>query len=135
MNDNQKRNKEVKIRLTEDEHRRLQALATGQPTVAGWLRELALSAAQTDLLEHIQRQQEKLAAQREAERVRLSVDPELLRGLKGIGNNVNQIARVVNAASKSDYLNLAAIALELNHIAESLDRLREEHSRRGDDAG
>lgn len=131
MTEKTKRTKEIKLRLTEAEHQRLRVLA-GDAPLAEWVREFALSAAQSDIFEHIQRQQAKQAAKREAERERLTVDPELLRALRGIGNNVNQIARIINAAHKSgSALNLVAVGVELGHISRALDGLRDNH--RGND--
>ena len=133
MTEKTKRTKEIKLRLTEAEHQRLRVLA-GDAPLAEWVREFALSAAQSDIFEHIQRQQEREAERRAAERERLSVDPELLRALRGIGNNVNQIARILNAANKSgSAIDVMAVGIELGHIGKALDGLRDDHKH--DDAG
>lgn len=65
------------------------------------------------------------AKPRERRRLRtLTADPVLLRQLAAIGNNVNQIARVLNSVglTPSDHLQLltelAAIQRELHHLTE-----------------
>lgn len=72
-----KRTKEIKIRLTDDEHSALIARATS-PKLAEWVRETCLDT------------------RKPAARKIPLVDPQLLRALAGIGNNVNQIARLLN---------------------------------------
>ncbi|MGF7484024.1 plasmid mobilization protein [Providencia sp. SP181] len=70
----EKRTKEIKIRLTEEEHAALLARCTS-PKLAEWMRETCLDVRKP-----------------KARKIPL-VDPQLLRALAGIGNNVNQIAR------------------------------------------
>ena len=74
------RNKEIKIRLTDAEHRRLSELSCGKP-LAPWLRNLGLGEREFDFSEPAK------------------ADPDLLRHLSAIGNNVNQIARAMNNQS------------------------------------
>lgn len=73
----EKRTKEIKIRLTEDEHAALLARCASQK-LAEWMRETCLDVRKP-----------------KARKIPL-VDPQLLRALAGIGNNVNQIARLLN---------------------------------------
>ena len=70
----EKRTKEIKIRLTEEEHSALLARCPS-PKLAEWMRETCLDIRKP-----------------KARKIPL-VDPQLLRALAGIGNNVNQIAR------------------------------------------
>lgn len=71
-----KRTKEIKIRLTEDEHAALLTRCTS-PKLAEWVRETCLDVRKP-----------------KARKIPL-VDPQLLRALAGIGNNLNQIARLL----------------------------------------
>lgn len=73
----EKRTKEIKIRLTDQEHEQL--LDRCENTyLAEWLRELGLGRCAT--------KRKKTP----------EVDPALLRQVAGIGNNLNQIARRLN---------------------------------------
>ena len=71
-----KRNKTIKIRVTENELSQLHAICPNTQ-LAKWMRELCLG----------QPQKKKQAC---------PVDPGLLRQLAAIGNNLNQIARAVH---------------------------------------
>jgi len=74
----EKRNKMLTMWVTPEEHQRLQARCEGRQ-LAAWMRQLCLDA-------------------RPPRVSRLpSIDPALLRQLAGMGNNLNQIARKVNA--------------------------------------
>ena len=72
-----KRQKEIKIRLTDEEHKNLLDRCN-TASLASWMRETCLSEKRT--------KQSKV----------VEVDPQLLRQLAGIGNNLNQIARIIN---------------------------------------
>jgi len=74
------RTKEIKIRLTDGEHRRLTELSCGK-ALAPWIRNLALGERELNFSETPK------------------ADPDLLRHLSAIGNNVNQIARAMNNQS------------------------------------
>jgi len=52
-------------------------------------------------------------------------DPELIRQLAWIGNNVNQIARIVNQSSQISEAEAASIFAVLAVIAEELEALNE----------
>ena len=73
----EKREKVVKIRCTADEYAELKARST-KARLAEWMREHCLDAPS---------QSRKLQ----------TIDPNLLRQLAGMGNNLNQIARAVNS--------------------------------------
>lgn len=98
----EKRTKEVKIRLTEDEYNALLKRKT-KARLAEWIRETAL--------EQPTKRQPK------------EIDPELLFGLNRIGVNLNQIARQCNSQRPS--IELASVLAELRNIEKSLKKLRE----------
>jgi len=96
----EKRTKEIKIRLTDDEHQRL--LERCQRThLAEWLRELGLG-------ERTPSKRRKLP----------DVDPQLLRQISGTGNNLNQIARKLNQMESLE----AADKIRLLSLLTSIDR-------------
>lgn len=104
-----KSTKEIKIRLTEEEHQALLNRCT-KASLATWMRETCLGEKQT--------KQSKV----------IEVDPKLLRQLAGIGNNLNQIARLVNQHSKQDsVLDRIAIITALSSIERELQRLNDDH--------
>lgn len=78
-----KREKIIKIRVSPEELATLQMHCT-RGELAAWMRDTCLNPGQTDLVEDLKGPSK--------------VDPELLRQLAGIGNNLNQIARRVNTA-------------------------------------
>lgn len=72
------REKEIKIRVTDDEYCALQR-RNSKARLAEWMRDVCLE-------------------QNEVPRFNVPLcDPALLRQLAGIGNNLNQIARVTNS--------------------------------------
>ena len=104
-----KRTKEIKIRLTESEHKALLNRCT-TPSLASWMRESCLNEKRT--------KQSKV----------IEVDPKLLRQLAGIGNNLNQIARLVNQESKANSaIDRIAIITALSGIERELQRLHDDH--------
>ncbi len=74
----EKRNKMLTMWVTEDEHRRLLERCEGKQ-LAAWMRQICLDEKPS--------RAGKLP----------SISPALLRQLAGMGNNLNQIARQVNA--------------------------------------
>ena len=94
-----KRNKEIKIRLTEEEHQALLERMTGGE-LATWMRSVCLD--------------EKPNKKRNYK----AADPQLLAALGRIGGNLNQIARQVNTV-ESDIEKIRAFA-ELAVIREQL---------------
>ena len=104
-----KRQKEIKIRLTDEEHQALLDRCT-KGSLASWMRESCLNEKRT--------KQSKV----------IEVDPKLLRQLAGIGNNLNQIARSVNQESKANSaIDRIAIITALSGIERELQRLHYDH--------
>jgi hypothetical protein len=104
-----KRTKEIKIRLTESEHQALLNRCT-TASLASWMRETCLSEKRT--------KQSKV----------VEVDPQLLRQLAGIGNNLNQIARIINQQSKTnEAIDRVAVITALSGIERELQRLQDDH--------
>lgn len=102
-----KRTKEIKIRLTEQEHQILLDKKTGAE-LATWIRDTCLET------ESPKKKPIKTA------------DPELLRQLAKIGGNLNQIAKATNTEqAKGDIINLLRVTAELATIREQLDELLE----------
>lgn len=104
-----RRTREIKLRLTEEEHEKLLKLADGRQ-LARWLRETAL----------------KVPERRRRKPVP-DADPVLLRELAGIGNNVNQIARTCNRllqTGQGHMLDVAALAVALQRIEEQLQDIK-----------
>lgn len=86
----EKRNIKLTIRLSQSEYDKIQEKCDGQMAV--WIRDLALD-----------NQHEK------PKRIVQVADPDLLRHLARIGNNMNQIARSLNSdASRAEQLALLA---------------------------
>lgn len=81
----EKRERYIKIRVTQDEKDRLNELKT-QSELASWMRELALK-------------------QNPIKRA----DPNLVRAIGRIGSNLNQIAKHANTTKELDANTLAAI--------------------------
>jgi hypothetical protein len=95
----EKRTRRINVWLTDAEHKLLLDLAT-KPRLAEWVRELALG-------------------QEPMKKVQKS-DPELIRQIALLGNNLNQIARKLN-----QYEPLAKIEIlaELKIISDQMERL------------
>lgn len=81
----EKRDQEIKIRVTQLEKEKLNQLKT-QLSLATWLRELGLNAKAIE-----------------------RADPELVRAIGRIGSNLNQIAKHANTTKELDANTLAAI--------------------------
>lgn len=112
----EKRTKEIKIRLTDSEHKSLLEMAQDQQ-LATFIREYCLSADSEHFAKIAKKNREKIN--------RLSVSPELLRQLAGIGNNVNQVARVLNQQKKSGKeIELIKISLALQAIQKDLNAIK-----------
>ena len=103
-----KRNKEIKVRLTEVEHQALLARMEGAE-LATWIRNTCLD--------------EKPNKRRNYK----AADPQLLAALGRIGGNLNQIARQVNTV-ESDIEKLRAFA-ELAVIREQLQGILANYDR------
>ncbi|WP_427834625.1 MobC family plasmid mobilization relaxosome protein (plasmid) [Actinobacillus pleuropneumoniae] len=97
-----KREKEIKIRLTENEYQALLERKT-KARLAEWGREVAL--------EQQPKRQPKV------------IDPALLFELNRIGVNLNQIARQCNSQKPS--IDLVSVLATLREIEKNLKKLRE----------
>ena len=106
MSDNL-RTKIIKIRCTQEEHDSLVA-RSNRPQLASWMRDTCLGVRE------------------KRERPTPPVDPQLLRQLSGLGNNLNQIARAVNSESYSA-LDRVQILSALSAIQRDLDSIMEAH--------
>ena len=101
----EKRSKMLTMWVTEDEHRRLLERCQGKQ-LAAWIRQTCLD-------------------ERPARIGKLpSLSPALLRQLAGMGNNLNQIARRVNAGNGTGYDKFQIISALLA-VESGLDALRE----------
>ena len=103
-----KRQKEIKVRLTEAEHQALLERMTGGE-LATWIRQTCLEEKPN------KKRNYKVA------------DPQLLAGLGRIGGNLNQIARQVNTV-ESDIEKIRAFA-ELAIIREQLQKVLADYDR------
>ena len=104
-----KRQKEIKIRLTDEEHQALLDRCT-KASLATWMRENCLSEKRTKQSEVVE------------------VNPQLLRQLAGIGNTLNQIARIVNQKAKTDTpLDRIAVIAALAGIEQELKLIHYDH--------
>lgn len=102
-----KRTKEVKIRLTDQEHQILLDKKTGAE-LATWIRNTCLET-KTPKKSPIK-----------------TADPELLRQLAKIRGNLNQIVHIANTEqARGDIINLLRLTAELATIREQLDKLLE----------
>lgn len=111
MADKIKREKIIKVRVTPEEHETLKHLST-KAQLAEWMRESCLNYGQGDLV-----------AQAKGPS---PVDPELLRQLAGIGNNMNQIGRKVNAGEWGPSERIEILAA-LAAIERELAAIRQAH--------
>lgn len=100
----EKRTKMLTLWVTEDEHRRLIERCDGKQ-LAAWMRQICLDERPS--------RAKKLP----------SIDPVLLRQLAGMGNNLNQIARKINAGQYPAAERVQMVAM-LMAIDTGLERLR-----------
>lgn len=101
--------KEIKIRVTAEEHQALLDRCT-KASLATWIRETCLSEKRTKQSQVVE------------------VNPDLLRQLAGIGNNLNQIARIVNQKAKTDTpLDRVAVITALAGIERELKRIHNDN--------
>lgn len=107
----QKRDKSIKIRLTDAEFDTLNA-NKGRAELARWLRELGLEsgAGRREIIHH-------------------QLPPEVVRNLAGIGANLNQISRILNTRMKTGSgaadVRLLEIMTQLVATERALDAVRE----------
>ena len=97
----EKRQKIIKIRLTEDEYDELLKRKT-EKSLAPWMRAICLE-------------------QKVEKGQIIKADPDLVRQIAIIGNNLNQIARHVNRNREVDF----AVSQSLKKIEQSLEELLE----------
>lgn len=109
----EKRNKMLTMWVTEDEHRRLLERCDGKQ-LASWMRQTCLG--------------EKPARAGKLP----SISPTLLRQLAGMGNNLNQIARRVNAGGGTGHDRVQIVAA-LMAIDAGLEQLRHAVLAKGSD--
>ena len=109
----EKRNKMLTMWVTEGEHRRLLERCDGKQ-LAAWIRQTCLD--------------EKPARAGKLP----SIAPALLRQLAGMGNNLNQIARQVNAGGGTGHDRVQVVAA-LMAIDAGLEQLREAVLAKGPD--
>ena len=90
-----KRDKSIKIRVTDEELAKLNA-NKGRAELARWLRELGLSggAGRQDVVKH-------------------ELPPDVVRILAGVGGNLNQLARRINIEAQARPVDLQLCAVEL----------------------
>lgn len=115
-----KREKELKIRFTDEEFSSIKEKA-GDKSVAEFMREYCLDAPNF----HVE-QQQRLAHKLP------KIEPELFRILVNAGNNLNQIARHINqltvANKPIDYPN---ILIELTKVSYYLQQIEARYSKKG----
>lgn len=104
----EKRTRSVKIRLTDEELAILKMHST-RSELARWMREFFLSGGQQDLAATVGGGEKS--------------DPELLRQLAAMGNNLNQIARALNNGTWGA-LDKVAVLTALNRIEQHLKMVR-----------
>ena len=105
-----RRTESIKIRLTPAEHARLNEIK-GRPELARWIRELALNGGgKREVIRHV-------------------LPPDLVRVMAGIGNNLNQVAKVLNQQAKHSDLDIKkeslSLMLQLQATEQALNELRE----------
>lgn len=109
MTQKQHRTKEIKIRLTEQEHETLQIKKTGSE-LASWIRNTCLEIDNPKI------------------KPVKTADPKLLQQLAKIGSNLNQIAKATNTEqAKGDIINLLRLTAELATIREQLNEILKRH--------
>jgi Bacterial mobilisation protein (MobC) len=94
-----KRTKSVKIRVSEDELSAMRERCD-RPMLADWLRDFALGETKR--------------------RPVPKADPELLRQLAAIGNNLNQLARWVNTIKPASAVECSAALIALGREVEAI---------------
>ncbi len=99
----EKRTKIIKLRVTEAEYADLKARCD-RAELAPWMREVCLN-------QHVLKRANIPDA-----------DPQLLRQIAGIGNNLNQIARVVNS-QRHDAVNLVKVLAQLAALERQLEQI------------
>lgn len=99
------RNKEIKVRLTQEEYEQLLERKT-KARLAEWVREYCLGSEPSKKAKSV-----------------LKVDPALLKELSKVGGNINQIARNLNNDRAMSLEKKIEHLTELASIEQSLDEL------------
>lgn len=123
-NQSLKRCREIKIRLTEEEHDRLQSIKT-QPQLAVWIRELALNPT-ADMFT-------PKAGRKKA--VPIKLDNAVERGLAIANNNLNQVAKSLNSLvilGSVQPLDVVFVNAEIEAMKESINAIFREVSKIND---
>lgn len=107
QNKRQKREKEIKIRLSNHEHDRLMA-RKNQRSLAGWIRDFCLTQKETM-----------------DEKVILELDPITRRNLSGISTNINQMAKRVNSGNFKP-TDIPRMLVDLKSCRDILERIQTE---------
>lgn len=99
----QQRNELIQVRVSADEKATIMANSDGN--LSGWLRQFGLNNIKQ-------------------KSIQIKQDPLLINEVKFIGNNLNQIAKVINTIKKSDGdINLISVQSYLISIDEKLNKL------------
>ena len=104
------REKTIKIRVSAEEHETLKHICP-KSALAEWMRESCLNPT-GDMVNDLKVKTVTI------------VDPELIRALAGIGNNMNQVARRVNDGT-FDNSSTVQIISALKYIESELSEIRE----------
>ena len=107
MTESEKRNKKLSVRVTEQEKTDLLNRCSGSE-LAVWMRETCLD------------QQPKRKPKYP------EIDPQLLRQLSGIGNNINQIARHLNSKDFNPVDSVKVISA-LQSMAENIELIKQQN--------
>lgn len=107
QNKRQKREKEIKIRLSIDEHNRLMA-RKNQGSLAAWIRDFCLTQNQTT-----------------ADKVILELDPIIRHQLIGMATNINQMAKYVNSG-KLRPTDMPSVLVDLKSCRDILEQIQTE---------
>ncbi len=99
-----KRQKIIKVRVTEEEHRSLMEIRSSKQ-LAKWMRETCLG-------------QKGITGRKFSK-----VDPDLLRQLVAIGNNLNQISRAINR-EEWEPINRIMVSIQLEAIEQQMEKVR-----------
>lgn len=106
-----KRDKSIKIRLTAEEHKKLNENKKGGE-LATWLRDLGLN--------------QETRPPKKPKKIK-TADPALLNQLARIGGNLNQIARLANTQAQGGIIDRLRLTAELASIREQLNEVLKRH--------
>lgn len=113
------RGHKISIRVDDSELENLKARA-GDQALAEWMRNVCMGQPEKPA-------KRKAYSKKEIKRWTPppAVDPNLIRHIAMIGNNINQIARVLNRNPNADTM---AVLIEIQHIQNALDKIVEINS-------